>query len=994
MSAKNPDRPDMALDLNRWNRAGLSQFDYVNGDASVWLEELRIAMLGLYLRGGDSEMRTPEFWRDLYLLPKEDWPDVSDVAARVTWKKLSPVFPAQQESRGRRNERLLKQYSESTGEYAWEINRAFARAAHVLLGHLDAYANEGYLRTASQWDNLRRLAAMVNYQPTPPASATSIVALELKDDTGAVEIQRGLAMKHTLAQGGPPLVFETLQTVQAHPALNAARALAWNRNNTNIIFGENDEPAEIDWHLPKKDTLAPGELVVVASGQTGEALSIVSVEHDTETETAAITLSDIPENDYPNWPSRLFCTPDDVRLGQQRSGAGATIVRVDDGAGLIKGDVVQVTIASVTHQVEVLDVEGTQLILDMDLTGADEVVVTPMVSYTLDDESSALADTNVEIMYFAGRNDVFSRTGSAFKASGAIVGHQFTTNRSTGGRGFAPSAEAPNLLGKVEKSPPQIIPGRTAEPSRTVSFEGKPPKGLADGDWFVARHIKTNNIQALLVQGLRTASGRYDVLFGTAPEGAPEDTEFHGPMTGRLHPVGHDRNPEAAIAGSKATLADVPVAAQALLKPGHSMILSRDLDGGASEDILTTLTSITQRAVNRVEITFEPTTAGAGWAAGDTRFRLNCAKVSHGETKGSKILGSGDGERVAQVFEFSVGKISHVPSATAESGVLPDMDVMVDGVRWDYRDFIDPTAEGTKSWSTTLTEDDKLKIHFRRRLATGQNNVTVNRHRVGVGASGSGIPPLSFKKPMKKDRYVEAIYQPFETSGGADREAVAKMRETTPSRLAANGRAVALRDFERLASRNALVMRARAEEVPTPAAARQVLLTIVPAGGAALTATLEEDLRTAILDKALPGVRLSFGEYETLPLHLGATVRADLSSYDKSDVKAAAEAGLRAAFGLEARDFAQPVYLAEVLAALETVTEVENAIVTRFDLGDDYDLSQAKPVPFELPWPKNVATRGDSVTAIFPTNHQVAYIRTPGGAMPADTIAILVEDIK
>ena len=118
MSAKNPNRPDMAIDLTRWNRAGLSHFNYVNGDASVWLEELRIAMLGLYMRGADSEARTPEFWRDLYLQPKEDWPDISDAAARVTWKKLAPVFPAQQESRGRRNERLLKQYGENSGEYA------------------------------------------------------------------------------------------------------------------------------------------------------------------------------------------------------------------------------------------------------------------------------------------------------------------------------------------------------------------------------------------------------------------------------------------------------------------------------------------------------------------------------------------------------------------------------------------------------------------------------------------------------------------------------------------------------------------------------------------------------------------------------------------------------------------------------------------------------------------------------------------------------------
>jgi hypothetical protein len=1003
MSTLNPKRPGMATDLTRWNRAGLSRFDYVDGDASVWLEELRIAMLGLYLRGGDAQQRTPEFWRDLYLRPKEDWPDVSQAAARVPWEKLAPVLPPQQESRGRRSERLLKQYGEHSDDYAWEINRAFARATHVLLGHLNAYANEGYLRTATQWDNLRRLAAMVNYQPTPPASATTTVALLLKDDTGAVAIPRGLAMKYTPTEGGAPLIFETLQTEQAHPVLNAARVENWNKNrntsNSPVDFGETR------WHLPEKDTLAPGELVVVVVTDDGKAVqpiltqeahSIAKIDHDTDAQTADITLSGNPQSNPGAWSTYLYTNADDVRVGRQHAGTGTTIVRVDGGAGFASGDLVQVTVGSVPYPVpvELLGVEGDRLILDMDLAGVDELVVKPMASYALDDADKTKADKGTQKMYFPGRARVHEATGVAIPADGTTVGYTFTMHQATGRRGFAESLDAPNLLGKVEKGAPLIIHGSTALQNQSVSFEGKPPKGLAEGDWFVARHIKTDNIQALQVQGVRTASGQYHVQFDAAPEGDPQDTEFHGPMTRSLRPVGYNRNPMPAITGSSATLIDVPLAAQALLKPGRKMILSREQPDGTSQDSLTNLTAITSLDSNRVTIAFEPAGAGSGWAAGDTRFQLNCAQVSHGETKGSKTLGSGDGERAAQVFEFAVGNISHIPSSSAEAGVVPDIDVFIDGVRWDYRDYIDPSAEGARAWSTTLSEDGTLKIHFRRRLATGKNNVSVGRHRVGVGAAGSGIPPLSFNKPMKKDRQVEAIYQPFATSGGADREPVAKLRETAPARLAANGRAVSLHDFERLAQRHASVLRAQAEEIPTPTAARQVLLTLVPSGGAPLTATLENDLRAAILGKAIPGVRLGFGAFEALPLHLGATVRADLSSYDKTDVKAAAEAALRSVFALEIRDFAQPVYVAEVLAALETVASVENAIVTRFDLGDGYDLSRPEPAGGTLPWPKNVATRDEHIAAIFPTHHQIAYVRTPDSTTPADTIAIIVEDIQ
>src|SRR5690606_39760429 len=44
-------------DLTRWNRAGLSRFRYLDGNAAVWLEELRIGMLTQYLRGIPVEER-------------------------------------------------------------------------------------------------------------------------------------------------------------------------------------------------------------------------------------------------------------------------------------------------------------------------------------------------------------------------------------------------------------------------------------------------------------------------------------------------------------------------------------------------------------------------------------------------------------------------------------------------------------------------------------------------------------------------------------------------------------------------------------------------------------------------------------------------------------------------------------------------------------------------------------------------------------------------
>ena len=84
-------RDGYLFDLTRWNRAGLTRFEYVDGDAAVWLEELRIAMLGLYMRGIDPEDRTPEKWRDLFLKPEAERQlsaAASDYESSSIWKNL------------------------------------------------------------------------------------------------------------------------------------------------------------------------------------------------------------------------------------------------------------------------------------------------------------------------------------------------------------------------------------------------------------------------------------------------------------------------------------------------------------------------------------------------------------------------------------------------------------------------------------------------------------------------------------------------------------------------------------------------------------------------------------------------------------------------------------------------------------------------------------------------------------------------------------------
>ena len=213
-------------DLTRWNRAGLNRFIYLNGNAVEYLEILRQRLVKNF-----PESTGHGKW----LNPAEQVPANEEKAEGET-------LIQRQERLSNREERIVEMYHQDRRDWAWEITRTFARSCHILTGYADAYANEGYLGTATQWNHVRRLVEMLGYYPAPPASASTKLVLEAKQSKSGL-VKKGWQVKYKPPDGGDKIIFETLSDIVVDPALNGLRPNGWNQSDEPVLSAEHDETA-------------------------------------------------------------------------------------------------------------------------------------------------------------------------------------------------------------------------------------------------------------------------------------------------------------------------------------------------------------------------------------------------------------------------------------------------------------------------------------------------------------------------------------------------------------------------------------------------------------------------------------------------------------------------------------------------------------------------------------------------------------------------------
>jgi predicted phage baseplate assembly protein len=311
------------------------------------------------------------------------------------------------------------------------------------------------------------------------------------------------------------------------------------------------------------------------------------------------------------------------------------------------------------------------------------------------------------------------------------------------------------------------------------------------------------------------------------------------------------------------------------------------------------------------------------------KIAANVVKATNGETS-SEILGAGDAARPMQTFTPHQKPLTFV-SAPTVSGVVSTLAVRVSDVLWHEIDTLADAAPEDRIYVTKTADDGKVSIIFGdgkagSRLPTGADNVRAV-YRSGIGRGGNvraGQIATAISRPLG----VRDVLNPLAAYGGADPESRDDARRNIPVSLQAMGRVVSVTDYADFARTFAGISKATAAAI-SDKRQRLVLLTVGGAGDIEIdvTSDLYRNLGDALRRYGDPYQPFLVLPREKIVIAGAARVRVD-PDYLWAIVAPNIRAALLDRFCYDRRDFAQPVYPAEVVATIQGVAGVASVDLT------------------------------------------------------------------
>ena len=368
------------------------------------------------------------------------------------------------------------------------------------------------------------------------------------------------------------------------------------------------------------------------------------------------------------------------------------------------------------------------------------------------------------------------------------------------------------------------------------------------------------------------------------------------------------------ITGTTVKLAEVPDG----IKVGQLLAASGkdSVTGDAIQEV------VTVNAIDGAIITVTPPLAHS-YERASFSFNANVAHATHGETV-EEILGSGDASQGFQKFQLKQPPLTYV-SASTPSGVASSLEVRVNDVRWDEAETFFEREPKAHVFIGRRDDDGKSGVQFGdgktgARLPSGANNLRA-KYRKGIGTEGlvkAGQLSMLLSRPLG----VKGVTNPLAASGAQDPEQLDDARANAPLRVLTLERVVSLRDYQDFARAFGGIAKALASWT-WDGRNRGVLVTVAGPSGAPVlpNGATYQNLLKAMRAAGDPFVALAVKSFRPRSFRLAGNIKID-PAYQPEFVLAAVEQALRDQFSFARREFAQPVMLSEVIAAMQPVAGV------------------------------------------------------------------------
>jgi uncharacterized phage protein gp47/JayE len=304
-------------------------------------------------------------------------------------------------------------------------------------------------------------------------------------------------------------------------------------------------------------------------------------------------------------------------------------------------------------------------------------------------------------------------------------------------------------------------------------------------------------------------------------------------------------------------------------------------------------------------------------------LNANIAHATHGETV-SEILGSGDASEIYQEFTLKQPPLTYV-SASTPSGAASTLEVRVNDLLWDEASTLFGRDTDERVYITSTDDDGNTTIEFGdgitgARVPSGSDNVRAE-YRKGIGVDGL-VTAGQLTSLLTRPLGIRSVGNPEDATGAEDRESLDDARTNAPLTVLTLDRVVSLQDYEDFSRAFAGIAKALATWT-WDGRTKAVFITVAGTDGAEIPTDSDTytNLLSALQLAGDPFVSLRVQSYRDVYFKFAGKVKVD-AVYETDSVLAAVETALREQFSFDVRAFGQPVFLSEVIAAVQEVPGV------------------------------------------------------------------------